>query len=138
MKQVLARVYHNRNIDTGALIIRLAIGIIFVSAAWMKMSDMAATVGFFTQMGFSASQAYLVAWVEMIGGILLILGLFIKPASVALAVIMAVVVWGTPGNQYDVFFGHNYQFILLVTLIALYFIGAGRFSALFLRKKGAN
>src|SRR5258708_2554803 len=104
---IIKRIYRNRNAGTGALILRILLGILFISSAWMKLSDMDMTVKFFVAGGFTAFQAYLVAWTELIGGALVVIGLLQKPAIIALAVIMTAVVWGTPGQPYNIFFGHN-------------------------------
>lgn len=120
--------YRNRNVNTGALLLRLLLGILFVSAGWGKVTHIDMVIGFFGGMGFSPFQAYLVGYTELIAGLLVLVGLFQKPATVALAVIMAVVVWGLPGKPNDIFFGHNYDFVLLGTLISLYFIGSGKYS----------
>lgn len=138
MKNIIKVIYRNQNTNAASIIMRLLLGILFIVAGWMKLQDMGATVQGFAGMGFAPYHAYLVAWVELLGGVLLVLGLFLKPVCVALGVVMAVIVWGTPGQSYNTFFGHDYQFVLLVTLVALYFNGAGKYSVLSLRKKNSN
>ena len=120
MTNIIKRIYHNRNTSTGSLIIRLLLGVLFISSGWMKITHITDIVQFFTADGFTAFQAHLVAYTELIAGALLILGLFQKPACVALATIMAVVVWGTTSQPNSLFFGHDYEFVILVTLIGLY------------------
>ena len=80
--------------------------------------------------------AYFVGYMEVIGGILLILGILTKPTCVALAVDMAVVVWGL-ASAHGFFWGHELEFVLFVSLLAIYVMGPGRYSLayLWLRKK---
>jgi putative oxidoreductase len=126
---VLKKIYRNQNADLAALILRVVLGVLFLSAAWMKVSNMDMTVGFFAQAGYTSFEAHLVGWTEMIGGILVLIGILNKPATIALSVIMAVVVWGGyPDQQYNIFWGNNYEFMILTMLVSLYFIGEGKWS----------
>lgn len=138
MKNIIIKIYRNHNTDAAALLLRLIIGVTFIAAGWIKLSSMDMTIGFFQTMGFSPFEAYLTTWVELIAGILVILGFLQKPATVALAVIMAVTVWGLPPEPMNFMFGHNYNFTLLVVLVVLYFLGAGKYSIAGLREKRRN
>ena len=76
--------------DIGLLVARIIVGGIFISAGWMKISEMASTVGFFGQMGFAPFWAYLVSYTELIAGVLIVLGLWTCLASVVLSIVMLV------------------------------------------------
>lgn len=76
--------------DIGLLVARIIVGGIFIFAGWVKVSDMASTVGFFGQMGFSPFWAYLTSYAELIGGVLIALGLWTCLASVVLSIVMIV------------------------------------------------
>lgn len=136
-KGFLKQLYGHHKPEGGVLILRLVIGILFISAGWHKVSDISATITGFASLGFTPFQAYLVAWVELLGGLLLVLGILIKPTCVALATVMAVAVFGTPFHPRDIYFGHDYQFILLVFFLALYIMGPGKYSLahLWLKRK---
>lgn len=67
---------------------RLVIGGIFVIQGWNKVSGMEGTVGFFSQMGLPAAVAYLVAYGELLGGLAVILGLWLEWVAIGLGVIM--------------------------------------------------
>lgn len=123
----LCALYHHHNPSGGALILRTILGVVFVYSGWMKLSAMAMTVGFFASMGLSPGMAHFVAWTELVAGTLLILGVLVKPSSVALATIMSVVVFGFPA-QGGPFWGHEFEFTLLVSLLALYVMGPGTYS----------
>ena len=70
------------------LITRVIIGGIFVAAGWMKIVDMANVVGFFETLGLAAYVAYIVSYAELLGGILIILGLWADIAAWVLGIIM--------------------------------------------------
>ena len=59
----------------------------------MKVSDLGATAGFFAKMGFAPFWAYLVSYVELIGGVAILLGVGTCFASTALVIVMAVAIY---------------------------------------------
>jgi uncharacterized membrane protein YphA (DoxX/SURF4 family) len=122
------------------LISRIIIGGIFIVAGWMKVADMAATIGYFHTMGIPNFLAYAVGYIELIGGALLVIGLWECIAAFALSVIMivAVVLLSRPLG-----FGASFQNIMpalavLGGLIALMPSGAGKFSISSLMGKGTE
>jgi putative oxidoreductase len=108
--------------DLLTLIVRLIIGGIFVCAGWMKAVDMAATVGFFSQLGFAAFLAYIVTYVELIGGILIVLGIRTDVAASVLAVVMLVAIYVSFGLGFQ---GMMAPLAVLSGLIAILAHGAG-------------
>ena len=76
--------------DIGLLVARIIVGGIFIFAGWAKVSDMAGTVGYFGQIGFAPFWAYLVSYVELIGGVMVVLGLWTYLVSMVLAIVMIV------------------------------------------------
>jgi putative oxidoreductase len=82
-----------KSTNVALLLARLIIGGIFVYAGWMKVSAMAMTVGYFASMGIPAFLAYAVGYLELIGGVLLVIGFWAEIAALVLAVIMAVAVY---------------------------------------------
>ena len=72
------------------LVIRIVIGGIFIYTGWMKIADMASTIGYFSSMGIPAFLAYIVGYAEVIGGILLVIGLWNCLAASDLVIIMIV------------------------------------------------
>lgn len=79
---------HFNKHDTLLLVSRLIIGGIFMYAGYMKIATMDQTIAFFAQIGLPAFMAYLVAWVELLGGTLIVLGLKARYAALVIAVIM--------------------------------------------------
>lgn len=130
MSNVITRIYRNRNTSTASLLLRLLIGVLFAYSGWEKLGDMAGTIKGFAALGIGPSLTVFTSWVELVAGVLIILGILIKPSAVAIAVIMAVAMFIVPPQAHSLYFGHDYQFVLLVASIALYFNGAGRYSLL--------
>ena len=124
----IKQLYRHHKPDGGTLILRIALGMLFISEGWAKLSGIEGTEHFFAMIGLTAHfWVYLVAYTEFIGGILILAGLLIKPVCVALAIDMAVVVWGVPAHG-GAFWGHSFEFFLLLTLLALYISGPGKYS----------
>jgi uncharacterized membrane protein YphA (DoxX/SURF4 family) len=68
--------HHFHSPALGLFMIRLVAGVIFIYHGISKLSDMPSTVGFFASLGLGAFFAWLVALVELLGGVSLILGLW--------------------------------------------------------------
>lgn len=115
--------------DFGYLILRIAIGIVFIVQGWGKITHIEMVVGFFGQIGFSAWLAYFVAYAEFIGGAALVLGLFTRAAAVLIAIIMAVAVKVLFAQGFSLANGgYEYPFMLMCTAIAIALFGAGKYS----------
>lgn len=76
--------------QTGLAILRIALGVLFLSAGIMKLMDMPMVVGYFASMGLSAAIAWIVSIAEVIAGAALVLGIFTRIASLVIIVIMVV------------------------------------------------
>src|SRR3989338_7938658 len=85
--------------DTGMFLIRLGIGLVFVIHGWGKFGDMAGTIGFFSGLGLPAAIAYLIAAVELLGGLAMILGVYTKWAGWLLAIVMAAAILLVKGKM---------------------------------------
>ena len=78
------------------LLLRFLIGIyLFIAGAgkvlgWFGGFNIDATIQFYTKMGISLPFAYLSCYTEFIGGFLLIIGLFTRPAAFAVMINMLV------------------------------------------------
>ena len=67
----------------GLLLIRVATGIIFAHHGLMKLQNVGGITGFFGSLGLPAFMVYIVALVELIGGLMLIFGVVTRAAAVA-------------------------------------------------------
>ena len=111
--------------DIALLVSRLIIGGIFITTGWLKVSDIAATVGYFAQMGIPAFFAYAVGYLELVGGILIILGLWTCLVAAVLGVIMLFAIWYTRDMGFQ---GFATPLATLAALVALFGVCAGTYS----------
>jgi uncharacterized membrane protein YphA (DoxX/SURF4 family) len=109
--------FHNKNV--GLLIIRVFVGIIFIAHGWSKIKGMDGTIEFFASLGFSSFWAYLVSYVELLGGVSLILGYGTKIAGILLAITMLVALVKT--GKSDAILA------LLGATLGLAFTGSGKY-----------
>lgn len=111
------------NTDNALLILRIGVGALFIFAGWNKVSDIQNTIGYFGNMGLAPFWAYLVAYVEFLGGIAILLGIYTRFVALLLSIIMvvAIIKVGNPMMAMT-------PFITLVASLALVFAGAGKLS----------
>lgn len=105
--------------DVSLLITRLIVGGIFIYTGWMKVSDMASTIGFFSKLGIPAFLAYVVGYIEFIGGIMVVLGLWTCLIAMILAVIMLFAIWFTRSMGFQGFSTPLATFSALITLVGV-------------------
>jgi putative oxidoreductase len=74
--------------DTGLLIMRLVLAVVFISHGWSKLDGMEGTIAFFASLGLPAILAWAVALIEVLGGIAMLLGLYTKYAGFLLSAVM--------------------------------------------------
>src|SRR2546430_426102 len=76
------------------LLTRITVGWIMVESGWGKLHNLPKIVEFFQSLGIPGAsfQAPFVAGVELVGGILLILGLFSRIAAIPLSITMVVAI----------------------------------------------
>jgi putative oxidoreductase len=78
-----------KNFEIGALVLRVVLGITFFIHGLAKFQGgIENTVGWFASIGLPGVLAYAVASIELVGGILLIIGLGSRVVSAILAVLM--------------------------------------------------
>ncbi len=109
--------------DIALLITRVIIGGIFIYSGWMKVSAMEATLGFFSSMSIPAFLGYIVSYGELIGGVMLVLGLWTELAAIFLAIIMIVAVCLTKKLGFQMY---GLPLSMLAGLSALAGCGAGK------------
>lgn len=129
MKKIESRnLFHNKSF--GLLIIRVVIGAVFAVHGYQKLQGIEMIIGFFGSLGFSPFMAYLVSWVEFLGGISLIVGFGSKIASGLLAIVMLTALVKVHAvNGFNVANG-GYEFVLALfgVAVGLLYTGPGRYS----------
>jgi putative oxidoreductase len=119
-------------INSGAhLVARVILGYIFVMHGWQKLSTngIDATKAGFDAMGVPAPgpAAYFATWVELIGGILLIVGLALPLAAVLLIADMigAIFYAHLDAGLWSMDGGYEFPLALIAGLLAVGFVKAG-------------
>ncbi|OGG59300.1 hypothetical protein A3C89_03055 [Candidatus Kaiserbacteria bacterium RIFCSPHIGHO2_02_FULL_50_50] len=130
MEKIHALVHKLNNPDAGILLLRLALGIVFIYHGWAKIQGAEGMIPFFESLGFNAFWFYVASYTEFLGGIALILGLFVRYAGILLTITMAVAVVTV---HWDMGFslqqgGYEYAFALMLASAALVATGAGKYS----------
>ena len=127
--------WREQGADLGLLVMRLVIGGLFAvehgwdkvqggTAGWVKLGKAVKYIGiddYYQVFGGIA------AWTEFAGGILLVLGLFLRPAAFLLACTMGVATAMHLGSG-DGLRGAAHALELGATCLGLMLLGAGRFS----------
>ncbi len=88
-----------RTASLGALLLRLSLGVMFIAHAWLKyfVFTLPGTAQFFASVGFPGPLAYVVFAAELVGGAMLVLGVYARWAALALLPILlgaTTVHWG--------------------------------------------
>jgi putative oxidoreductase len=119
----------------GVLILRLALGIIFVPHGWSKLKNPGELTGLLGKLGLPAPAlfAWLVALLESVGAVLLMVGLATRFVALGLAVDMLVAIVTVkirmvkaPFTSTQQVQGWEFEFALMAMALALVFTGAGR------------
>lgn len=120
------------NQDTGILLIRVAVALIFIFAGVTKLMNISMVAGFFGMMGLPAFVAWAVALVETIGGVAVLLGIWTRFFGIALAIIMVNAFFLAHMKQG--FIESQMVIVLFLVNLALVAMGPGKYA---LKKKAA-
>ena len=108
----------------GVGLVRLALAAVFITHGAQKWMHLDQTIGFFSTLGLSAFFVYLVAAVELLGGLAMLFGAWTKWAGYLLAIDMffaIVLVKGSAGFLG----GYEFELTLLLTALGVAFMGPG-------------
>jgi len=127
------------NIGLDTLPLRIGAGVIFAAHgaqklfAWFGGYGLEGTAGWMASIGLEPGllMAALAGSAEFFGGLLLIIGLFVRPAAIALSVAMlvAIVTVHLPNGLFMTNNGYEFGLALLVVSVGLAIRGAGSLSA---------
>jgi putative oxidoreductase len=114
------------------LLLRLNMGVLFLSTGWGKIHSIDKVTEFFRELKIPAPgfHAVLVGWTELIGGVLLILGLGARFAGAALATTMVVaIITAKRGDIHGLSdLAGTDEFTYLLVLLTIAILGAGKVS----------
>ena len=120
-------------IHYGALVLRLALGTMFVAHAGLKYFafTLPGTAQFFASLGLPGALAYFTFWAELAGGLLILAGVYGRWVSAALIPILLGATWAHAGNGW-VFTAANggweYPAFLAAAALAHALIGDGAYA----------
>jgi putative oxidoreductase len=120
-------------VELGALVLRLALGTMFISHALLKIFvfTVPGTVQFFGSLGLPAAAAYFTIAAELIGGAALLLGVYARYVAIALIPILIGATWAHFGNGW-VFSAANggweYPAFLAIAAFVQFLIGDGAYA----------
>src|SRR3954449_4548286 len=109
--------------EWSTLLLRVVLGITFFVHGLVKFQGgIENTVGWFDSIGIPGFLAYVVAIIELVGGIALILGLGTRIVSVLIGFIMLVAIFSVklPAGFLD---GYVYDLVLLIIVVNLFLNG---------------
>lgn len=115
------------------LVLRVAVGLVFFMHGWQKLSGgVDGTAGFLGSLGFPAPEVFAVLLIaaELVGGLMLILGLFTHWTAKVLAFVALVALLTVHASKGFFMATGGYEFILLIlaTSVSLIFLGPGMWS----------
>ena len=111
------------NRSLGLLLIRLALGILFFTHGLMKVQALSQVSAMFVHFGFFPWVGFFIAWLEVIGGLALILGIATRLFAFLFGIEMLVATFLIGFSR-----GIGIELILALVSIGLMFAGSGRYS----------
>ena len=128
----------------GPTLLRVALGVVFlVHSAYLKVFvfSLSGTVAYFESLGLPGVSAYVVLATEVLGGVLLILGIRVRESAAALAVVAMGATW-THGGAGWLFSneggGWEYPLFLVVACAVQVLLGPGALRVTALGGDGAE
>lgn len=122
-----------RTAPYAATLLRISLGIMFIAHALLKyvVFTLPGTVKFFESIGLPGPLAYVTFGAELIGGLLILGGVYARWVALALAPILLGATWAHAGNGW-VFNAPNggweYPAFLVVAAIVVGLLGDGKFA----------
>lgn len=125
---------HPGSADLGALVLRVSLGVMYIAHSLLLkyfVFTLAGTAQFFASLGLPPVLAYVVFWSELIGGVLLLLGVWPRAVALALVPVLVGALWTHAGNGW-VFSAANggweYPLFLIVVSFVQALIGDGAYA----------
>jgi putative oxidoreductase len=119
--------------DYAALVLRIGLGTMFIAHGLLKVLvfTLPGTVGFFESVGFPGWTAYVVAYAEIGGGVLLLAGFAVRTVSLALIPVLLGATFVHLGNGWvfnNANGGWEYPAFLTLAAIVQALLGPGKYA----------
>jgi len=111
----------------GLLLIRIAVGLVFLMHGWTKIGNLSGVEGMFTGFGLPGVTGILIAWLEVIGGVALIVGILPRLFALLFGIEMLVAIFLT-GFGRGLYRPHELEIFLMLVSFGIMFAGSGRFA----------
>lgn len=124
----------NPSADYGIALLRVSLGLMFIAHSVVLKHftyTLAGTAQFFESIGLPGVLAYVVFWMEAIGGTLLVLGVQTRAVAAALVPVLIGATWAHSGNGWvftNANGGWEYPLYLTVLAAAQVLLGDGAFA----------
>ena len=115
------------NRHLGLVLIRVAVGMVFLVHGWGKVGNIGQTEQMFTMMGLGGTTGFLIAYLEVIGGLALITGVFTRVFGVIFGIEMLVAVFVT-GFSHGLYKPHEFELVLMLLSFGVALTGSGKYS----------
>jgi len=116
--------------DMAILVLRLALGVIFLAHGWDKLSDLKDKFAYFQKNGFRPGWFWgsIATFIQFGGGLLLLVGLFTQITAIIVAVMMVVILGYHTRRKTPFGKGVDFSLILLASLLLLATLGDGAYA----------
>jgi len=116
-----------------AAILRVGLGVMFVAHALLKIFvfTVPGTVQFFQSVGLPGAFAYVTIAAELLGGVLLVLGVYTRVVALALLPVLLGALWVHSGNGWlftSANGGWEYPAFLALAAVVVAVLGGGRYA----------
>lgn len=125
----------DRLTDSAVMLLRISLGVMYLAhSIVLKLFTfgLAGTAGYFESIGLPGWLAYVTFAAEVVGGVLLVLGIYVRWAAVTLIpALLGAIIWAHGGNGW-VFNapdgGWEYPLYLIVLSVAQFLLGDGPYA----------
>ena len=119
-----------RNQDLGLLLLRLGLAYVFIEHGLQKLTHAQSTIKFFNHLGLPGPFMYFICAVEVLGGLLMFLGLWVDVAGLFLAADMigVIIVARTGPMATGLLAGHEFELMLALMALCIVLAGAGNYA----------
>jgi putative oxidoreductase len=110
----------------GIFLIRLMLGLIFLTHGWAKVVALSQTMEFFAHLGIWPVVGVFIGWLEVVGGLALIIGVATRFFGLLFGIemIVAALLVGAARG----FMGMEVELLLAACSLGIVFIGSGKYS----------
>jgi len=119
--------------EYAALPIRVIFGLFFLAQGWGKLANIAGFTGMLAGWGVPAptAMAWIVGLIELLGGLALLLGLWVELAGILLGIVMLVAIAKvTWANGFTAPGGYGLNLLIIAGLLSVMFSGPGKLTAM--------